>query len=69
MSPFGEKIRALRAQNQLTLIQCARKAGLGKGHLSRLEHDPKIDPGLATLRRLAHAFNLTPAELLARIDG
>jgi transcriptional regulator with XRE-family HTH domain len=64
MIHVGGKIRALRAEKQMTLDKLAEKSGLSKGLLSKLENNSDSNPSLETLHSIAAAFDLTTADLL-----
>ena len=54
---FGEYIRGLRTQNNLTLTQLGAKLGIDSGALSKIETGKK-EFDEACLPKLATAFNL-----------
>ncbi len=54
---LGEKLRQLRHQRQLRLIEVAASSGLSPSLISKLESN-KLFPTLPTLWRLAEAFNV-----------
>lgn len=64
MPSVGGRIRTLRTEQGLNLPALSELSGLSKGLLSKLENDPKSNPGLDTLHKLAKAFNVTIADLL-----
>ena len=49
----------------LTLVEVARRAGLDRGHLSRIERGQQA-PSLSALYRIARALGLT--DLTRRLD-
>lgn len=53
----GQRLRALRTERGLSLSELARRAGLGKGTLSELEHGQR-NPTLDTLFALTRALRL-----------
>ncbi len=55
--PIGEKLRAERLNQQLTLRQLAAKAQVSASLLSKLEND-KVNPSVRTLHSLAEALSL-----------
>jgi transcriptional regulator with XRE-family HTH domain len=57
---LGSKIRELRLKKNYTLQDVAAKTGLSKPFLSQIENDHVVPP-VATLLRLARAFNVTLA--------
>lgn len=74
MTDSARKARTVAEQFALNLIRCrersglnqeevARKAGLGRAHVSILEHAGRI-PQIDTLIKLAGALDIEPGELL-----
>ncbi len=61
---LGERIRALRHQQQLSLSQLARLSGVSKGYLSQVERSASARPSAATLFAVARALGTSIAELL-----
>lgn len=59
---LGSKIRELRTSTGWRLEDLARAAGLSKSAVSQIESG-RMEPSLATLRRLAHALKITLASL------
>ena len=60
---FGERIRALRIENEWTQAVLAERADMNElqiGHLERGANDPKW----STILKLARAFALKPEELI-----
>jgi transcriptional regulator with XRE-family HTH domain len=67
MLSFGARMRNLRQELGLSLDQLAKKTGIGKGHLSTIEH------GFAaitteSIERIAKGLDLPPFVLLAFPD-
>lgn len=62
-SSIGSRIRQLRQQRGLPLVEVATRAGYTKGFLSKIER-AKASPPIATLLRLAAALSVEPSELL-----
>ena len=59
-SALRETLQLLKESRQaqgITLPELARRTGIGKGALSRLENDPAPNPTLRTLYRYAEAIN------------
>ena len=54
---LGERIRDLRARHDWTFEELAKRAGLSKSYLSRLEEGER-QPSIAALLSLAQAFGL-----------
>jgi transcriptional regulator with XRE-family HTH domain len=57
---LGSKIRELRLKKNYTLQDVAAKTGLSKPFLSQIEND-HVGPPVATLLKLARAFNVSLA--------
>ncbi len=64
MKNIGGKIKALRAEKQITLPALAEKADLSKGLLSKIENSPEANPSLDTLYKIAEALDVSLAEFL-----
>ncbi len=62
LAELGGRIRGLRAQREWTLDELAKRAGLSKSYLSRLE-DGERQPSLAALLSLGQAFGVALAAL------
>jgi DNA-binding XRE family transcriptional regulator len=60
---MGSKVRQLRMAAGLTQTALAKRSGMDRTHLSRLEKG-HLTPTLPTLRRLAKALQVTPRSLL-----
>ena len=52
---IGRKIRQIRLQNKLTLLEIAQRTGFTKGYLSLIERGKKSPP-IATLSKIAKAI-------------
>ena len=59
----GDRLKALRIRRALTQEELAQRAGLSKNAVNRLEVD-KAEPRMSTLRKLAKALDVDPAELV-----
>jgi DNA-binding Xre family transcriptional regulator len=64
---MGRALRTLREQRALTLSQVAANAGITKGLLSDLEQGKRCNATWATLKALARALCVTPAQLASEI--
>ncbi|MBI2906978.1 MAG: helix-turn-helix domain-containing protein [Chloroflexi bacterium] len=64
---IGEKVRQMRMARGLSVEALARKAGMQRPNLSRLEHG-KHRPSLETLERVARALGVGVAEMVAGGD-
>lgn len=60
---IGERLRDLRIRRALTQEELATAAGIGKNTVNRLERD-FTEPRPSTLRKLARALDVDPAELI-----
>ncbi len=60
---IGEKLKDLRIRRALTQEELAAAAGIGKNTVNRLERD-LTEPRPPTLRKLAQALGVDPAELV-----
>lgn len=61
---LGPRLRALRTQRGLTLVQLAGKSGLSHPFLSQLERG-RARPSMTSLERIAAALSTSVVELLA----
>jgi DNA-binding XRE family transcriptional regulator len=61
--PFGERLRAMRAGQGLTLHQLASRAHLYHGYLAQLERGERGMPTAQTLRKLAAALGVSVSVL------
>jgi transcriptional regulator with XRE-family HTH domain len=64
VAPIKEKLRMARRRAALTQGELAAKAGVGVATITRLETGDITEPCVSTLRKLAEALNVEPAELL-----
>lgn len=58
MTPFGEKVRALRAQQNITLKQLASALGVSSAYLSALEHGNRGKPARELTLQICSYFDL-----------
>jgi transcriptional regulator with XRE-family HTH domain len=56
MTPFGEKLRALRAARGATLKQMAEAIGVSSAYLSSLEHGRRGRPSWYLIQRIITYF-------------
>jgi len=63
MERFGEKIRLLRKQQNVTQQEISDKVGIGRVHLSDLERGKKM-PQAALIIKFAKVFGVTPNDLM-----
>ena len=69
MTPFGEKMRKLRADRAITLKQMSAAIGVSSAYLSALEHGKRGRPGWHLIQRIISYFNIIwdEAEEVARL--
>lgn len=61
----GEKLRGLRRSRFLTRDELAEKSGVARDHIGRLERgEIPGESRMATIRKLARALEVDPAELV-----
>ena len=58
MTPFGERMRKLRTERNVTLKQMAEEIGVSSAYLSALEHGKRGRPGWHLLQRIISYFNI-----------
>jgi transcriptional regulator with XRE-family HTH domain len=69
MTPFGQRLRALRAERGLTLKQMAADLDVSPAYLSALEHGHRGRPNRRFVHRVCQALNIIwdEAEELQRL--
>lgn len=69
MTPFGERMRKLRAERGVTLQEMAEAIGVSAAYLSALEHGKRGRPGWHLVQRILAYFNVIwdEAEDVARL--
>ncbi|WP_293867929.1 helix-turn-helix transcriptional regulator [uncultured Alsobacter sp.] len=69
MTPFGERLRALRAERGIALIDMARALDVSPTYLSALEHGRRGRPSWGFVQRVIQYFNVIwdDAEALQRL--
>lgn len=58
MTPFGERIRALRAQRGITLKDMAADLAISAAYLSALEHGKRGQPSPMLVRQICDYFGM-----------
>jgi transcriptional regulator with XRE-family HTH domain len=58
MTPFGERMRKLRAERGVTLKAMAEAIGVSPAYLSALEHGKRSRPGWHLIQRVIAYFNI-----------
>ncbi len=65
---LGERLRELRQQRGLTLLQLSQQTALSVSYLSDLERG-RTNPSIDTLERIAGTYHVLLGELVAGTDG
>ena len=58
MTPFGERLRQLRAERNMTQKQMAARIGVSAAYLSALEHGHRGVPSWVLLQRIIACLNI-----------
>jgi transcriptional regulator with XRE-family HTH domain len=58
MTPFGDRMRKLRAERGITLKEMAEAIGVSSAYLSALEHGKRGRPGWHLIQRILSFFNI-----------
>jgi transcriptional regulator with XRE-family HTH domain len=61
---LGERLKRRRGERGWTAAELARRSGVSRAYLSRLEGGATVRPSAAILERLAEALGTTVADLL-----
>jgi len=71
LTPFGEKIRAIRAERGISLKDMAAGVGVSPAYLSALEHGHRGQPTWYLVQRIIGFFNIIwdEAEELEKLAG
>jgi transcriptional regulator with XRE-family HTH domain len=62
---IGMQVKTVRERALLTQEELADRAGIGTATLNRIEKD-RVEPHFRTIRKLAHALDVDPSELLPK---
>jgi transcriptional regulator with XRE-family HTH domain len=62
---IGNKLKDVRVRRAMSQDDLAEKAGVGKNTVNRLERN-HTEPRPSTLRKLARALEVDPAELVGK---
>jgi transcriptional regulator with XRE-family HTH domain len=68
MATLASRLRQLRRERLLTQQQLADTAGLGPNEVSRIESGKVKSPRFDTIRKLATALDMDPAELVKGLE-
>ena len=63
---FGEVVERLRGERRLSASETARRAGISRQHLYRIEKGIVTSPGRDVVVRIADVLEVAPAQLLRR---
>jgi transcriptional regulator with XRE-family HTH domain len=63
----GHRLTELRASRGWTQAELSRRSLLPAAHISQLESGAKDNPTWDTISKLANAFNISTAEMVAAI--
>ena len=58
MTPYGERVRALRAARGITLVQMSEALGVSPAYLSALEHGKRGRPSFTLLQGVIHVLGV-----------
>lgn len=58
MTPFGEKLRKLRAERGISLKEMAEGVGVSSAYLSALEHGKRGRPSWYLIQKIISYFNI-----------
>lgn len=58
MTPFGERLRALRAQKGMSQKEMAQRIGVSQAYLSALEHGKRGVPRWILVQDIIHCLNV-----------
>lgn len=58
MTPFGQRIREMRAEKGVTLTEMARSLQVSAAYLSALEHGKRGKPSVVMLHQICQYFNI-----------
>jgi transcriptional regulator with XRE-family HTH domain len=64
-----ERLKEIRTQKGLTLVQVKEQSGLSVSYLSDLERGRTTSPSLETLDKLANFYAMTATDLMSGIEG
>lgn len=65
---FGDRVRGLREQAELSTNKFAMMVGLSKSFVIQIEHGRR-NVSLDTIERIAHGLGISPSELLEGIGS
>lgn len=60
---FGEFVRSLRQEADLTLYELEKRSRISRSTLMRIENGEHARPNTSTLNRLAHGLDIDPERL------
>ena len=63
MKRFGEKLRTLRKQHQLTIVKLGEMLGVNNTYVSQMERGKKI-PNAAMILKISEIFHVSTDKLM-----
>lgn len=64
-----ERLKEVRTQGGLTLVQVKERTGLSVSYLSDLERGRTQNPSLGTINKLANCYGMSTTDLLGGVEG
>lgn len=61
---LGERIKALRKEQQLTISELAEKAGVAKSYLSSIERTKQTNPSIQFIEKISEALGVSVNDIL-----
>lgn len=65
---IAQRIKKIRTEKELTLEDVAKRTGLTKGLLSKIENN-KVSPPISTLVKIAKALSISLGDLFSSVDA
>lgn len=65
---IGDKLKAFRLQNHMTLVKLSEKSGVSKSLLSKIERDRSV-PTITTFQKIAIALGVDPSCLFGNYEA
>lgn len=66
---IGKVMQELRGSKKLSQVDLAKKSGIVRDYISKLERGEKPNPTINTLFKLAKGFDISAAELINKIEA
>ena len=68
MDLLGERIKALRKEQQLTISELAEKAGVAKSYLSSIERNMQTNPSIQFIEKISEALGVPLNDIIYDSD-